>query len=274
MHDMTTVKTASEDSLWPGEFDSSNEDNLFCVTTTANTPAVYVMMPADALAVPDWISKSYMILKNGEVGSETNQWTEWTTEYTVYWRPLNGDNEPCFGLNGISEFMYTVAFGDLPPTKITTFDPNDPGDAGWTNDFELRDGKVKLNFVDGAAHDVWISGELTAYIGFTKTVLPITIEFHTDLSNFRFTAKDVEITSFAGAVSSAAPTETPPALLAPGASREVAANFKCDFTFSTFDEDMGMRLKTQTNLIMVSTPVASTMQVSRANTPRPQPRTR
>ena len=163
--------------------------------------------------------------------------------YTVFWRPLNGDTEPCFGPNGLSDLMYTVAFGDLPPLSIMGFDKDDPTDSGWTNNFELRDGTVKINFVDGKANDVFIAGELTLYIGYTRTVLPVTVEFLSDLSNFRFTAKNVEISSFVGAVSSVAPTDEAPALLSPGTTREISANIKGDLTFSTFDVDMGLRLR-------------------------------
>ena len=55
MDGMTVVLTSNEDSAWPGEFDKSLKDNLFCTSTSENTPAVYVIIPYEIAVVPDWL---------------------------------------------------------------------------------------------------------------------------------------------------------------------------------------------------------------------------
>jgi hypothetical protein len=73
--------------------------------------------------------------------------------------------------------MYTVAFGDTPPTSLTRFDEDcEEEDASlcvddsMTNDFQLRDGVVKMNYVDGKPYDMYIAGLLTIYVGYTKSI--------------------------------------------------------------------------------------------------------
>mmetsp|Transcript_2433 Transcript_2433/g.4395 ORF Transcript_2433/g.4395 Transcript_2433/m.4395 type:complete len:3690 (-) Transcript_2433:60-11129(-) len=263
LEDMTVVLPSNEDAAWPGEFEKDNMDSLFCVSTTENTPAVYVIISNEMLNVPDWLSVSYQRLQNAEIGSQTISWTSWSSRYNIYWRPLNGDDEPCFGLNGEQlDLMYTVAFGDLPPSSITRFDEESEEeiiDDNFTNDFELRDGIVHLDFDDkGSPHSLYIAGELTLYIGFVKSVVPVTVFFHTDLSNFRFTAHNVEVTSFTSAISAVAPTTSPAPLMEQ--SHEVSASFKADILFSTFDEDMGLRISTKTNFVMLETELTPMMQ--------------
>ena len=77
LDDMTVVLTSNEDAAWPGEFEKDNMDPLFCVSTTENTPAVYVIVSNEMLNVPDWLSVSYQRLQNSEVGSQTISWTSW-----------------------------------------------------------------------------------------------------------------------------------------------------------------------------------------------------
>ena len=83
MEDMTVVLTSNEDSAWPGEFDKSNMDHLFCVNTDKDTPAVYVIIDNDMLMVPEWLSTAYTRLDNAEIASQTKSWTEWVRNLTL-----------------------------------------------------------------------------------------------------------------------------------------------------------------------------------------------
>ncbi|GMH61159.1 hypothetical protein TrRE_jg763 [Triparma retinervis] len=243
MQNMTSVRPSNEDAHWPGIFNKYSDDNLFCIMTKKSTPAIYVLVDANLLIVPYWISKGYERIEHVELLASSNSWDVDLDRYFVYWRRTDGYKHHCFGLNGAeADNMYTVAFGAEPPPSVLTFGEEEEDKWQWT----LRDGRIKIDYVNttcvkrhGNGYDdtdanakfrqpdpgsptgwknctsvfwpkidrIWVSGIFGLKVGLTESRIPIDFFAYGDLRAFRFTAHNVMVTSFKSTLAEVAPPE-------------------------------------------------------------------
>jgi hypothetical protein len=240
LQNMTTIMPSNDDTRWPGSFNKYSDDNLFCMMTKLNTPAIYVIMDADMLITPYWVSEIFELLETVEVHSSSGTWDDRVKKYYVFWRRTNGYRHHCFGLNGAeADNMYAVAFGAEPPPELLTFGEDDEDKWQWT----LEKGYVRINFVNNTCikvhgnlndptdtsnakakfrtadgknctsdftptiKDVHIEGIIGLKVGLVTSRVPIVIDLYGDLSRMRFKAYNVQVTSFKNTLASVAPPE-------------------------------------------------------------------
>ncbi|GMH56345.1 hypothetical protein TrST_g4148 [Triparma strigata] len=256
MHGMSVVQPSNEDALWPGSFEKTSTRNLFCANVDTATEAVYLFVSHDSVVIPNWINNDYQRLSDVAVAMEQSGWEDDDPLFYIYYRRLNGNTRPCFGLNPAeAKAMYMVAFGNDPPRTTdraataelatSTIDSTQ-----FTTDFIISDGTAKITFDSNKISTVVIEGTMSIRINSLTSYIPVTVSLAGGDENFRIEAKNVKLASLKSAVSSISPVASSKTGFLSKSIENKDRAFEGDFLFSTFPGEEGIRVQAKTYITM------------------------